>query len=115
MVREVEGIRGEEDVDLKRRVVNYLVGRQVRSLRQIEVDANNGTVVLRGRVGSYYEKQLCIHCCRRVAGGIGGPGGRGDLVASHRPYPRALPRPHLQLHGADLPGARVSHEQSNFS
>jgi osmotically-inducible protein OsmY len=58
------------DLDLKRRVENYLVGRKVPSLRRIRVDASNGTVKLRGRVGSYYEKQLCIHCCRRVAGVI---------------------------------------------
>jgi len=58
------------DSDLKRRVENYLVGRKVSSLRRIRVDASNGTVKLRGRVGSYYEKQLCIHCCRRVAGVI---------------------------------------------
>jgi len=53
---------------LKRRVISYLVGRRVPALRDIEVSAVGGTVVLRGKVGSFYEKQLCIHCCRRVAG-----------------------------------------------
>jgi len=58
------------DRDLERRVQNYLYGRQVLGLRRIEVEASGGTVTLRGRVRSYYEKQLCIHCCRRVAGVI---------------------------------------------
>jgi len=58
------------DRDLERRVQNYLYGRQVHGLRRIEVEASGGTVTLRGRVRSYYEKQLCIHCCRRVAGVI---------------------------------------------
>jgi osmotically-inducible protein OsmY len=57
-----------EDGDLKRRVVNYLFERRVASLRSIEVTAQAGRVTLQGRVGSFYEKQLCIHCCRRVAG-----------------------------------------------
>jgi osmotically-inducible protein OsmY len=58
------------DRDLERRVQNYLYGRQIPGLRRIEVEASGGTVTLRGRVRSYYEKQLCIHCCRRVAGVI---------------------------------------------
>lgn len=56
------------DADLERRVRNYLVGRQMPGLRHIEVEANDGIVTLRGVVRSFYEKQLCIHCCRRVAG-----------------------------------------------
>jgi osmotically-inducible protein OsmY len=56
------------DRDLERRILNYLAGRHVSALRQLEVEAHNGTVTLRGRVKSFYEKQLCQHCCRRVAG-----------------------------------------------
>jgi osmotically-inducible protein OsmY len=37
-------------------------------LRNLQVEARNGTVVLRGQVGSFYEKQLGHQCCRRVAG-----------------------------------------------
>jgi osmotically-inducible protein OsmY len=57
-----------DDSDLERRVVNYLFDRRVSSLREIKVSASAGTVTLQGRVSSYYEKQLCLHCCRRVAG-----------------------------------------------
>ncbi len=56
------------DHDLERRVVNYLSGRHVPGLRHLEVHARNGVVTLRGRVRSFYEKQLCNECCRRVAG-----------------------------------------------
>ena len=56
------------DRDLERRVLSYLVGRHVPGLRSLQVEARNGTVVLRGRVQTFYEKQLCQSCCRRVAG-----------------------------------------------
>ena len=56
------------DYDLKRRVMNYLHSKQMRTLRDVTVDADQGTVVLRGRVDSFYEKQLCLNCTRRVAG-----------------------------------------------
>lgn len=56
------------DRDLERRVVSYLLGRHVPGLRHLAVEANNGTVTLRGRVQTFYEKQLCHHTCKRVAG-----------------------------------------------
>ena len=56
------------DRDLERRVVNYLAGRHMPALRHLNVEASGGTVVLRGRVHSFYEKQLCHHCSNRVAG-----------------------------------------------
>lgn len=57
-----------EDRDLERRVVNYLAGRHVPGLRHLSVRAEAGIVTLRGRVQTFYEKQLCQACCRRVAG-----------------------------------------------
>ena len=56
------------DYDLERRTMNFLVARHRPALRQLEVEARNGVVTLRGRVGSFYEKQLALHCCLRVAG-----------------------------------------------
>jgi osmotically-inducible protein OsmY len=38
------------------------------TLRQVEVVASNGTVAFRGRLASFYEKQLCLSCAARVAG-----------------------------------------------
>jgi osmotically-inducible protein OsmY len=56
------------DRDLERRIAIYLVSRQVAALREIDVRADRGTVTLRGEVRSFYHKQLCLNCCRRVAG-----------------------------------------------
>lgn len=63
-----ETISADADRDLERRVSNYLAGRHVPGLRHLEVEAHNGTVTLRGRVYSFYEKQMCQEFCRRVAG-----------------------------------------------
>lgn len=56
------------DRDLERRISTFLAGRHLPALRQLEVAASNGTVTLRGRVKSFYEKQLCQNVCRRVSG-----------------------------------------------
>lgn len=64
----VDRVSTLEDRELERRVVGFLKARHVPSLRHLAVEANNGTVTLRGRVYSFYEKQLCQHCCQRVAG-----------------------------------------------
>ena len=56
------------DSELKRRVSSFLAGRNVPGLRRLDVEVENGHVTLRGRVQSFYEKQLCQDCCRRVAG-----------------------------------------------
>jgi osmotically-inducible protein OsmY len=56
------------DRDLERRVKGFLYGKHMPGLRNLQVEAHNGTVVLRGQVGSFYEKQLGHQCCRRVAG-----------------------------------------------
>ncbi|MCA9266963.1 MAG: BON domain-containing protein [Planctomycetales bacterium] len=64
----VEGDAATNDMDLVQRVRNFLLSKQMRSLRHVDVAANEGRVVLRGQVGSFYEKQLCLNCARRVAG-----------------------------------------------
>jgi osmotically-inducible protein OsmY len=58
----------QSDRDLERRVGIYLAGQHVPGLRHLEIEVENGTVTLRGRVGSFYERQLCQSLCRRVAG-----------------------------------------------
>ena len=69
------------DRELERRVVNYLVQRQVAARRLIQVAADRGTVVLCGRVPSFYQKQLCLNCCARVAGVVK----LVDEIGSRRP------------------------------
>ena len=68
MIATEKSFGSDTDFDLQRRVTNYLHSKHMRSLRDVAVDADNGTVVLRGEVGSFYEKQLCLNCTRRVAG-----------------------------------------------
>ena len=54
------------DEQLARRVKNFLQTKLVRGPLTIEV--HRGEVLLRGRVGSFYHKQLLIHGAQRVAG-----------------------------------------------
>lgn len=58
----------DADLDLQRRVVNFLAGQHVPALRALSVEANNGAVTLRGNVRSFFEKQLSHHSAKRVAG-----------------------------------------------
>jgi osmotically-inducible protein OsmY len=58
------------EAELELRVRNFLEGRNIPGLRRIGVEAVAGQVTLRGRVRTFYEKQLAIHCCQRVAGVI---------------------------------------------
>ena len=58
------------DGDLERRTRIFLAGQSVSALRRIVVSASGGAVKLRGRVHSFYEKQLCLNCCQHVAGVI---------------------------------------------
>jgi len=64
----IEGSECSQDRDLEARVRNYLLGYKMPALQHVDVEASNGMVILRGRVYSFFQKQLCIHCCRRVAG-----------------------------------------------
>ena len=54
--------------ELARRVKIFLSSRHQPSFRHLHIDANGGTVTLRGRVNSFYEKLLSYQCCRHVAG-----------------------------------------------
>jgi hypothetical protein len=58
------------DGDLKRRVTTFLSTQHRPALRSLEVDVREGTVTLRGRVATFYEKQLSGQLARRVAGVI---------------------------------------------
>ena len=54
--------------ELEQRVTTYLWSRSMPSLRKLEVSAERGIITLSGRVDSFYEKQLAISSCQRVAG-----------------------------------------------
>src|SRR5436190_20582591 len=46
------------DRDLARRVTTFLSTQHRPALRNLEVEVREGTVTLRGRVATFYEKQL---------------------------------------------------------
>jgi osmotically-inducible protein OsmY len=60
--------RQHSDLDLERRVLNFLAGRFLPALRRLAIESEGGVVTVRGQVSSFYEKQVALHCCRRVAG-----------------------------------------------
>jgi hypothetical protein len=57
-----------EDRELERRVKNFLAQRSIPGLRRLTVEVDGHSVLLRGHVRTYYEKQLAVNCCQRVAG-----------------------------------------------
>jgi osmotically-inducible protein OsmY len=58
------------DADLEGRIRIFLAQKNASALQRIAVSASEGTVRVRGRVHSFYEKQLCLNCCQHVAGVI---------------------------------------------
>jgi osmotically-inducible protein OsmY len=80
------------DRELERRVSNFLAQHFPR-LRTVEVAASQGVVTIFGRVNSFYERQLCINCCQRVAGvttlndkvEVAQPAAVPPKAANHRP------------------------------
>jgi osmotically-inducible protein OsmY len=70
-----------QDRDLENRIRRFLAGLHRHSLLKLEIEAENGEVTVRGELDSFYEKQLALAGCRRVAGvvkvnekiGVGAP------------------------------------------
>ncbi len=56
------------DDDVRNRVTSFLRGRHFPAFRNLEVEVQNGAVTLSGAVCSYYEKQVALNSCQRVAG-----------------------------------------------
>jgi hypothetical protein len=56
-----------EAADLHRRAQNLLESSPIRVLRDVRVDRNGKALVLSGRVGSFYEKQLAQELVRTIA------------------------------------------------
>lgn len=85
------------DGDLAHRVANFL-GQHFPRLRTVEVQASQGVVTIRGHVNSFYERQLCINCCQRVAGVVR----LNDEVNVIRAYEKTrslVSRPRISLAG----------------
>jgi osmotically-inducible protein OsmY len=56
-----------DDVELERRIINYLHQR-LPMLNEFEVETHAGRVVLRGTASSTIIRERCVDCCRSVAG-----------------------------------------------
>ncbi len=56
------------DLDLKRRVGAFLAGQHRPALRNLQVEAREGVVTLRGSVPTFYEREISVRIARRVAG-----------------------------------------------
>lgn len=68
MVANIHNLMDNNDRDLQQRVSAFLATRPHASLRTLAVEAQSGVVTLRGRVSSFYEKQLSFLLSSRVAG-----------------------------------------------
>ena len=58
----------ESDRDLEKRIGIFLFGMGRAGLRNLDVQVQNGCAIISGRVHSFYERQLALSCCQRVAG-----------------------------------------------
>ena len=56
------------DRELERRISFHLAETHRAGLKSLAVKVVDGRVQLRGRVSSFYEKQLAIHSCQSAAG-----------------------------------------------
>ena len=56
------------DDEVCTRIKHFLFSRHFPSIRELEVDVDNGIVTLSGNVQSYYEKQVVMNSCQHVAG-----------------------------------------------
>lgn len=56
------------DNDLQQRVRSFLTGQHRPALRNLNVEAREGVVTLRGNVPTFYEREISVRLARRVAG-----------------------------------------------
>jgi osmotically-inducible protein OsmY len=65
----MDGIRFDyPDEDLRFRVNRFLRSRHFPGFDDLEVAVDSGSVTLTGLLRSYYEKQVALSSCQRVAG-----------------------------------------------
>ncbi len=65
----MNGIRVEfTDQDLQFRVTSFLKSRHFPAFDELDIEVHDGSVTLAGSLPSFYEKQVAINSCQRVAG-----------------------------------------------
>ncbi|MBW3599519.1 MAG: BON domain-containing protein [Planctomycetes bacterium] len=57
-----------QDRELENRVRRFLAGLHRHRLLKLEIEAKNGEVTVSGVLDTFYEKQIALSSCRRVAG-----------------------------------------------
>lgn len=57
-----------KDQELQFRVQSFLKSRHFPTFEELNVEVDGGQVTLSGALSTYYEKQVAINSCRRVAG-----------------------------------------------
>ena len=68
-MKQAERIRVDyTDSDVQARVSQFLHSRHFPGFRNLKVEVHHGSVTLSGNVDSFYEKQIAITSCQRVAG-----------------------------------------------
>ena len=58
----------DQQSELCGRVKQFLEAQHFNSFRKIDVQASGDSVVLKGSMPSFHERQLALACCHRVAG-----------------------------------------------
>ncbi|MDB4534458.1 BON domain-containing protein [Vicingaceae bacterium] len=56
------------DLDVQNRVTSFLNSRHYPSFKKLHVEVDNGLVTVTGKLTTYYEKQVALNTCQRVAG-----------------------------------------------
>ena len=56
------------DADIRHRVTSFLNSRHFPAFKNLQVEVENGSVIVSGELRTYYEKQVALSTCQRVAG-----------------------------------------------
>ena len=59
---------GDANAMIREQIINLLHNRNLSAFRDLEVVAADGVVTLRGKISSFYHKQLALSHSKRVAG-----------------------------------------------
>jgi len=54
--------------NLQKRVARFLRRQHFQGFTTLEIDANDGVITISGTLDSYYQKQVALNSCQRVAG-----------------------------------------------
>ena len=57
-----------EQQDLARRAKIFLSMQQIAEFDQVEIESDGSRLIISGKVRSQQSRELCVDCCRRVAG-----------------------------------------------